>query len=42
MTSTVEGTDTLIAERADLLDTLAQHRFFLRSPARDLTDEQAR
>src|SRR5262245_26711450 len=28
-------------ERADLLDTLAKHRFFLRHTARDLTDEQA-
>ncbi len=28
-------------ERADLLETLAQHRFFLRLTARDLTDEQA-
>ncbi|GDY31018.1 DinB family protein [Gandjariella thermophila] len=29
-------------ERADLLDTLAKHRFFLRHTVRDLTDEQAR
>jgi hypothetical protein len=28
-------------ERADLLETLAKHRFFLRYTARDLTDEQA-
>lgn len=32
---------TMIGERADLLETLAQHRFFLRHTARDLTDEQA-
>ncbi|MCE7081860.1 DinB family protein [Streptomyces sp. ST2-7A] len=29
-------------ERADLLETLATHRHFLRYTARDLTDEQAR
>jgi uncharacterized damage-inducible protein DinB len=29
-------------ERADLLETLAKHRFFLRHTVRDLTDEQAR
>jgi uncharacterized damage-inducible protein DinB len=29
-------------ERADLLETLQKHRFFLTFPARDLTDEQAR
>ncbi|WP_214366818.1 DinB family protein [Pseudonocardia sp. H11422] len=28
-------------ERADLLDTLAKHRFFLRFTTRDLDDEQA-
>jgi uncharacterized damage-inducible protein DinB len=28
-------------ERADFLDTLAKHRFFLRFTVRDLTDEQA-
>lgn len=28
-------------ERADLLETLAKHRFFLRFTVRDLTDEQA-
>ncbi|WP_338897558.1 DinB family protein [Streptomyces sp. TG1A-60] len=34
--------DTLITgERADLLETLAQSRHFLRFAARDLTDEQA-
>ncbi|MGH3341425.1 MAG: DinB family protein [Carbonactinosporaceae bacterium] len=29
------------AERADLLGTLAKHRYFLRYTVRDLTDEQA-
>lgn len=33
---------TITGERADLLETLAQHRFFLRHTVRDLTDEQAR
>jgi hypothetical protein len=28
-------------ERADLLQTLAKHRYFLRYTVRDLTDEQA-
>ncbi|GIJ80231.1 Protein of unknown function [Micromonospora phaseoli] len=32
---------TLTAERADLLQALRQHRFFLRNTARDLIDEQA-
>ena len=40
MTST--ATDTLTGERADILQTLAKHRHFLRYPTRDLTDEQAR
>lgn len=31
----------LSRERADLLQALGQHRFFLTFPARDLTDEQA-
>ncbi|MBI4944283.1 MAG: DinB family protein [Actinobacteria bacterium] len=31
----------LTGERADLLDTLRKHRFFLTFPARDLSDEQA-
>jgi hypothetical protein len=31
----------LSGERADLLETLAKHRFFLRNTTRDLTDEQA-
>ena len=34
-------TSTITGERADLLETLAKHRFFLRNTARDLTDEQA-
>ncbi len=35
-------TDKIAAsERADLLDTLAKHRYFLRFTVRDLTDEQA-
>jgi uncharacterized damage-inducible protein DinB len=37
--TTVEN--TLTAERADLLETLRAHRFFLRNTARGLTDEQA-
>ncbi|MGH3938684.1 MAG: DinB family protein [Pseudonocardiaceae bacterium] len=32
---------TVTGERADLLDTLAKHRYFLRYTVRDLTDEQA-
>jgi uncharacterized damage-inducible protein DinB len=32
---------TVTGERADLLETLAKHRFFLRHTARELTDEQA-
>jgi uncharacterized damage-inducible protein DinB len=32
---------TLTGERADLLNMLRKHRFFLRNTARDLTDEQA-
>ncbi len=45
MTSTAaEPTTTapLSSERADLLETLAKHRFFLRHTAEGLTDEQAR
>jgi uncharacterized damage-inducible protein DinB len=34
-------TATTSTERADLLDTLAKHRHFLRYTVRDLTDEQA-
>jgi uncharacterized damage-inducible protein DinB len=33
--------DVLTGERADLLDSLARHRWFLRYTVRDLTDEQA-
>lgn len=40
MTAMTSNT-TLTGERADLLQTLATHRFFLRNTARDLTDEQA-
>jgi Protein of unknown function (DUF664) len=47
-TSTTSGTTTtatggaeLGQERADLLETLRKHRFFLRFTARGLTDEQA-
>jgi uncharacterized damage-inducible protein DinB len=48
MTTQTSGTDgvttsaaPLTGERADLLDTLRKHRFFLTFPARGLTDEQA-
>jgi hypothetical protein len=37
--TTVE--QTLTGERADILETLRAHRFFLRNTARGLTDEQA-
>lgn len=33
--------ETLTGERTDLLESLAQHRYFLRYTVRDLTDEQA-
>lgn len=33
--------ETLTGERADIAETLAQHRGFLRYTARDLSDEQA-
>lgn len=33
---------TLTGERADLLTSLAKHRYFLRFTVRDLTDDQAR
>ena len=36
------STQTLTAERADLLETLAVHRHFLRHTVQGLTDEQAR
>lgn len=38
MTTTEE---TVTGERADLLETLGKHRYFLRYTVRDLTDEQA-
>jgi len=49
MTSTETSTDTgsnaetstVDRERADLLESLAKHRFFLRFTVRDLTDAQA-
>jgi len=37
-----DATSTLTAERADLLETLAAHRWFLRHTVQGLTDEQAR
>src|SRR5450755_4114555 len=40
-TAQTDGTPTIVGERADLLQALATHRFFLRYTARDLTDEQA-
>ncbi|HWN32169.1 MAG TPA: DinB family protein [Pseudonocardia sp.] len=40
MTSTETHTPTLSGERADLLDALAKHRFFLRNTTRGLTEEQ--
>jgi len=44
--TTTTGTETkettMTSERADLLETLRAHRFFLRNTTRDLTDEQAR
>jgi uncharacterized damage-inducible protein DinB len=42
--TTTETTEkpVLSAEKADLLEALAQHRFFIRYTVRDLTDEQAR
>jgi Protein of unknown function (DUF664) len=41
MTSSAITSDTATGERADLLKTLGQHRFFLRFTARDLDDAQA-
>jgi hypothetical protein len=35
------STQTMTGERADLVETLAKHRHFLRFTVRDLTDEQA-
>jgi len=40
MTTTETGTPTLSGERADLLDTLGTHRFFLRNTTKDLTEAQ--
>lgn len=40
MTST--ATETVAGERADLLASLAKHRHFLRFPARELSNDQAR
>ena len=40
-TETAPSTTQLSRERADLLESLARHRFFLRFTVRDLTDEQA-
>jgi len=40
VTSTPTSTPTLSGERADLLDSLTKHRFFLRNTTRGLTDEQ--
>ncbi len=34
-------TETMAGERADLLQSLAKHRYFLRYTVRDLSDEQA-
>src|ERR1700761_3925634 len=43
MSSAITGdTTTITGERADLLETLAHARHFLRFTARDLDDEQAR
>jgi hypothetical protein len=39
--TTIASATTVTGERADLLETLAKHRFFLRNTTRDLTDEQA-
>ncbi len=41
-TTTSAPTTALTGERADLLESLRKHRFFLTLPARGLTDEQAR
>ncbi len=37
----MSATGTMTGERADILQTLAKHRHFLRYTTRDLTDEQA-
>ncbi|HEY4020715.1 MAG TPA: DinB family protein [Pseudonocardiaceae bacterium] len=36
------STDTLTGERADILETLAAHRFFLRNTTKGMTEEQIR
>jgi uncharacterized damage-inducible protein DinB len=36
-----DTSNTVSRERADLLDALAEHRFFLKQTVRNLTDEQA-
>src|SRR4051794_36681370 len=41
MTMTAETPETATGERADLLETLAKHRFFLTYTVTGLTDEQA-
>jgi hypothetical protein len=41
MTTSPTTDTTVTGERADLLDTLTKHRFFLRFTTRDLSDEQA-
>jgi hypothetical protein len=41
MTSTADHTPTATGERADLLETLAKHRFFLTNTVRGLDDAQA-
>ncbi|GAB2876315.1 DinB family protein [Streptomyces mayteni] len=38
---TVQDPTTPVGERADLLESLAKHRYFLRHTVRGLTDEQA-
>lgn len=40
-TAPTASQSSLTGERADLVQTLDKHRFFLRFTARDLTDEQA-
>jgi uncharacterized damage-inducible protein DinB len=42
MSETATIAEPITGERADLLETLAKHRHFLRFTTRDLTDEQAR
>jgi hypothetical protein len=41
METAMTSTTTLTQEQAELLETLARHRYFLRYTVRDLTDEQA-